>query len=158
MQIEIDSIKVPNRVRKDTGDLTSLVDSLRRVGQLNPITVTPDYELIAGFRRYMAARQAGWRSIEANVVSGLDELRRLEMELEENIHRKDFTPEEVLEGWKRLDKLRHPPLYRRVGAAVKRFFLRLCFWRKRPAKTTAVVPVPDTPPPSEESIENLDFQ
>ena len=82
------------------------------------------------------------------VVSGLDEVRRLEMELEENIHRKDFTPEEVLEGWKKLDRLRHPPLSRRIGLAVRAFFGRLCFWRrkKKPAAESAapVLPPPET--------------
>ena len=55
MQIPIDSIRIPERVRQDLGNLDSLMDSLKRVGQLNPITVTPEYELIAGHRRLTAA-------------------------------------------------------------------------------------------------------
>ena len=43
MQIPVDSITVPERVRKDPGNLDSLMESLKRVGQLNPIIVTPTY-------------------------------------------------------------------------------------------------------------------
>ena len=136
MQVPIASITVPERVRRDLGDLAPLMDSLRRVGQLNPITVSPAYELIAGHRRLSAASKLGWKTVDVVVVSGLDEVRRLEMELEENLYRKDFTPDEVLAGWKRLDALRHPPLRRRIGMALGRFFGRLAFWKrgkKRPA-------------------------
>lgn len=130
MQVPITSITIPERVRRDLGDLAPLMDSLKRVGQLNPITVSPAYELIAGHRRLTAATKLGWKTVDVVVVSGLDEIRRLEMELEENLYRKDFTPDEVLAGWKRLDELRHPSLRRRFGRAVRRFFGRLAFWKR----------------------------
>lgn len=131
MQIPVDSITVPERVRKDPGNLESLMASFKRVGQLNPILVTPTYELIAGFRRFTAAQELGWQSIEAEVVQAADEIRRLEMELEENVYRKDFTPEELLEGYKKLEKLRHPSVGRRLRRALGAFFSRLAFWRRR---------------------------
>ena len=131
MQIPIDSITVPERVRKDPGNLESLMASLKRVGQLNPIVVTPTYELIAGYRRLTAAQELGWQSVEVAVVQAADEVRRLEMELEENVYRKDFTPEEILEGYKKLEKLRHPSVGRRVRKAIGAFFSRLAFWRRR---------------------------
>ena len=115
MQIPVDSITVPERVRKDPGNLDSLMESLKRVGQLNPILVTPTYELIAGYRRLTAAQELGWQSVEVVVVQAADEVRRLEMELEENVYRKDFTPEEILEGYKKLEKLRHPSVGRRLA-------------------------------------------
>lgn len=139
MQIPIDSISVPERVRRDLGDLQPLMDSLKRVGQLNPITVTPSYELIAGHRRLTAASNLGWKTVDVTVVSGLDEVRRLEMELEENVFRKDFTPDEVLEGWKKLDRLRHPSAIRRAGRAVRAFFGRLAFWRRRARRAEAAL-------------------
>ena len=142
MQIPIDSITIPERVRKDLGDLQPLMDSLRRVGQLNPITVSPSYDLIAGHRRLTAATNLGWKTIDAVVVTGLDETRRLEMELEENIYRKDFTPDEVLEGWKKLDQLRHPRLGRRIGRAIRAFFGRLAFWKRRKPSEPAHEPPP----------------
>ena len=131
MQIPVDNVTVPERVRKDPGNLESLMASLKRVGQLNPILVTPSYELIAGFRRLTAAQELGWQSIEAEIVQAADEIRRLEMELEENVYRKDFTPEEILEGYKKLEKLRHPSVGRRMRRAIGAFFSRLAFWRRR---------------------------
>ncbi len=131
MQIPVDNITVPERVRKDPGNLDSLMESLKRVGQLNPIIVTPTYELIAGYRRLTAAQELGWQSVEVVVVQAADEVRRLEMELEENVYRKDFTPEEILEGYKKLEKLRHPSVGRRLRKALGAFFSRLAFWRRR---------------------------
>ena len=140
MQIIIEQIKVPVRVRKETGNLESLMESLTRCGQLNPITVTRDFELIAGFRRLTAAKRLNWKMIDANIVDGLTEERRLTIELEENIHRKDFTPEELLEGWKKLDALRHPKLGARIKNAFKNIFAKLAFWRKSPAAPNGAQP------------------
>jgi len=172
MQVPIDSVTVPERVRKDLGDLQPLMDSLKRVGQLHPIRLTPTYELISGHRRLTAAGNLGWKTIEAEIVAGLDETRRLEMELEENIYRKDFTPDEVLEGWKRLDALKHPTVGRRIRKAIGRFFGRLAFWKRRARKAeaelaeakkddapAAELPAPAAPPEAEpaagDSDENL---
>ena len=129
MQVMVDSIKVPDRVRKDLGNLDSLMESLKTCGQLNPITITRDMQLVAGFRRLTAARNLGWRMINANVIDYADELRVLQMEMEENYCRKDFTPEELLAGYKRLEELRHPKLTKRIGDALKKFAGKLAFWK-----------------------------
>ena len=174
MQIPIESISIPARVRRDLGDLQPLMDSLKRVGQLNPITVTPSYELIAGHRRLTAATRLGWKTVDVTVVAGLDEVRRLEMELEENVYRKDFTPDEVLEGWKRLDQLRHPSAMRRASRAIRAFFGKLAFWKRRARKAEAslaaarppagsdasAAPAPDAPDPPDgrEASEGVDSE
>jgi len=146
MQVLITNIKIPDRVRMDVGDLDPLMESLKRCGQLNPITLSREMELIAGFRRLSAAQRLGWKMIDATVVDGLTALRRLEMELEENVYRKDFTPDELLEGVKRLEALRHPKLRTRVKQAFKRMFGKLAFWKRRPSQTevqvTAIAPPP----------------
>lgn len=146
MQVLISDIKVPDRVRMDIGDLDPLIESLKRCGQLNPITLSREMELIAGYRRLSAAKRLGWKMIDATIVDGMTALRRLEMELEENIYRKDFTPDELLEGVKRLEALRHPKLKTRVKQAFKRLFGRLAFWKRRSRKTAsdqaALVPTP----------------
>ena len=96
MQIKIEDIKIPDRVRKDVGNIDSLAESLKRSGQITPISVTHDMTLIAGCRRVTAAKKLGWATIEATIVDGADAARLLEIELEENVYRKDFTPEELL--------------------------------------------------------------
>lgn len=129
MQILISSVSIPDRVRKDLGDLQSLMESLQRCGQLNPITVTREMVLIAGHRRFEAASRLGWRMIDATVVDGIDEIRRLEIELEENIHRKDFSPEELLAGVRKLDELRRPKPLRRFAQILRKTVSVLAFWR-----------------------------
>ena len=103
MLVKIEDIKVKKRVRRDLGDLTALKDSMHRYGLMNPITLNSNYELVAGERRLEAAKSLGWERINANILdSNVDNIRQLEMELEENNQRKEFTDEELMEGYKRL--------------------------------------------------------
>lgn len=122
MLVSIKDIKVKNRVRRDLGNLENLKDSLRRYGLLNPITLNSKYQLIAGERRLEAAKAIGWTSINANIIDNLTPLSQLEMELEENNQRKEFTDEELLEGYKRLARLRNPSPLRRLWNALVAFF------------------------------------
>ena len=114
MLVNINDIKIKKRVRRDLGDLEALKNSLRTYGLLNPITLNNKYELIAGERRLQAAKQLGWTNINAVIQNNLSEVEELEMELEENNQRKEFTNEELLEGYKRLEKLRNPSLWPKI--------------------------------------------
>ena len=125
MLVSIKDIKVKRRVRKDLGSLEDLKNSLRRYGLLNPITLNSKYELVAGERRLEAAKAIGWTSINANILDNLSELSQLEMEIEENNQRKEFTDEELLEGYKRLERLRNPNFFWRIWNAIKAFFARI---------------------------------
>ena len=125
MLVPIEKIKVKKRVRKDLGNLSDLKDSLRTYGLLNPITINSKYELIAGERRLTAAREIGWTNINANVVDNLTEIEQLEMEIEENNQRKEFTEEELLEGYKRLEKLRHPNFFYKIYLFFKKLFEKI---------------------------------
>ena len=92
---------------------------------MNPITITKDYRLIAGHRRLESARQLGWTTIDAVVMDIKDPVTRLELELEENTQRSNFPDLELLEGYKQLERLRNPSLFRRLWNAIKGFFLRI---------------------------------
>ena len=120
MLVPISQIKIKRRVRKDLGNLDDLKDSLRTYGLLNPITINSKYELIAGERRLTAAKEIGWTNINANIIDNLSDLEQLEMEIEENNQRKEFTEAELLEGYRRLEKLRNPG-----------FFYRIYLWFKK---------------------------
>lgn len=122
MLVNISEIKVKRRVRKDLGDLEPLKDSLRRYGLLNPITIDNKNRLIAGERRLEAAKLLGWTNINAVVVNNVSAITKLELELEENNQRKEFTDAELLEGYKRLERLRNPSIFRRILNAIVRFF------------------------------------
>ena len=115
-------MKVKKRVRKDLGDLDALKESLRRYGLLNPITIDNKNRLIAGERRLEAAKLLGWTNINAVVVNNISAITKLELELEENNQRKEFTDAELLEGYKRLERLRNPSIFRKILNAIVRFF------------------------------------
>ncbi|WP_193315237.1 ParB N-terminal domain-containing protein [Nostocoides sp. F2B08] len=103
---QVDSIVVGQRHRRDPGDLTSLVDSLKRVGLLQPITISPDGHLICGFRRLEAAKALQWRTVRVWVRSGLsDELTRLLAERDENTTHKPLSPLEAARLYEELRTL-----------------------------------------------------
>ena len=122
MLVNISDIKIKKRVRHELGDLEALKNSLRIYGLLNPITLNSKYELIAGERRLQAAKQLGWTNINANILNNLSDVDELEMELEENNQRKEFTKEELLEGYQRLEKLRNPGFWRRILILLKKIW------------------------------------
>lgn len=122
MLVNISDIKVKRRVRKDLGDLESLKNSLRTYGLLNPITLNSRYELVAGERRLEAAKQLGWTTINAQVLEIADKVSQLEIELEENIQRHDFTEEELLAGYTLLEKYRNPGFFRKIFDKIAAFF------------------------------------
>ncbi|MFW6152501.1 MAG: ParB N-terminal domain-containing protein [Verrucomicrobiota bacterium] len=120
MQVAVDSVVVKDRIRKEPGNIDSLKKSMHEIGQLSPLVLTRQNQLISGYRRLTAAKELGWHSIEAEYVDRDSEVDRLQMELEENVHRKDFTPEEVLAGYHRLEKLKSPGLKKKMGKFFKR--------------------------------------
>lgn len=122
MLVKIEDIKIKKRVRQNLGDMDALKESLRMYGLLNPITLNDNNELIAGERRLQAAKALGWTNINAVVLSNITSAEQLELELEENNQRKEFTKEELLEGYRRLERLRNPSIFMRIFAALQRFF------------------------------------
>ena len=132
MLVKISDIKVKRRVRKDLGNLDALKDSLRTYGLFNPITLDSKNVLIAGERRLEAAKAIGWETINAIVINKtLDKVSLLEMEMEENNQRKEFTDEELLEGYHRLEKLRHPSLIARFLRWLGSLFIKLADFLKK---------------------------
>lgn len=125
MQILISDIKIKKRVRKDLGDIEMLKESLSHYGLMNPIIVNSQYELVAGHRRLEAAKSLGWSTIEAIVVDTKDKLLQLELELEENIQRKQFTDSELIDGYEALEKLRNPSFFRKLMMKLQGFFVKV---------------------------------
>ncbi len=91
MKVRIDAIIIGRRIRRDAGDLGDLVDSIRRHGLMNPVTVTEGLELVAGYRRIAACRMLGMDEIECRVVAPASKVEMLLMEAEENRARKNLT-------------------------------------------------------------------
>lgn len=120
-EIALTEIKVTRRrERKDLGDLEELATSILRVGQLQPIVLDDENNLIAGERRTEAFKLNGATTILAIRKKDVTEDMAKEMELEENLQRKDFTLEERVRGLAELDRLRRArdPNWTQVQTAV----------------------------------------
>jgi ParB family chromosome partitioning protein len=106
--VPITSIR-PNRLqprtRFDEEAMANLAASIREVGVLQPILVretsSGEYELIAGERRWRAARRTGLQTIPVLVQSSSD-AHSLEQALVENLHREDLNPLEEASAFQQL--------------------------------------------------------
>lgn len=105
----------------DEEALMTLTASVREVGVLQPVLVRSAggdrYELIAGERRWRAAKRAGLQHIPAIVRTAADDAS-LEQALVENLHREDLNPLEEGAAYQQLIEdfgLTHDDLSRRVG-------------------------------------------
>jgi ParB family chromosome partitioning protein len=102
----------PDQPRKRFSEesIARLAASLDRSGMMYPLRVRPErdrFRLIAGERRYRAAKQAGLQEVQCLITEAKlspDEL--LEEQLIDNLHREDLDPIDQAEGYKRLMELR----------------------------------------------------
>ena len=102
---------VPNRYQPrknfDEENLEDLTNSIKERGVIQPIIVRKSnidnskYEIIAGERRWLAARKAGLHNIPV-VITDADDLKSLEFAIVENVQRHDLNPLEEAQGYKRL--------------------------------------------------------
>ena len=102
---------VPNRYQPrknfDEENLEDLTNSIKERGVIQPIIVRKSnkdnskYEIIAGERRWLAARKAGLHDIPV-VITDADDLKSLEFAIVENVQRHDLNPLEEAQGYKRL--------------------------------------------------------
>lgn len=123
LEIEVGRIRPnPHQPRKefDAEGLEELAASIREHGVVQPIVVRPDgegYELVAGERRWRAAKLAGLERIPA-LVREFSEAESMEIALVENLQREDLNPLEEAEAYKTLMemcRLTQEQLASRVG-------------------------------------------
>ena len=105
----IDPLKIKvkdglERFRRDLGDLKELGKSLKETGQIQPIVINREHELIVGGRR-VAACILGGMKVKAIYEDMVDPVKMRLYELEENLHRKDLTPAEYALATEELHKL-----------------------------------------------------
>jgi ParB family transcriptional regulator, chromosome partitioning protein len=106
-RVKVGDVKIRvKRQRSELGDLEGLAESILRIGQLTPIIITRNDELIAGERRLEAFKLNGMVLIEALYSDEVDPIMLEEMELEENIRRKQLTWQEEQHAIARIHKLR----------------------------------------------------
>lgn len=88
----------------DEDQIAELADSIRKVGVLQPIIVRPEgagYQIIAGERRWRAARAAGLERVPVRVMA-TSATEALALALIENLQREDLNPIEEARGYRRL--------------------------------------------------------
>ena len=109
-QLEISAL-IPNKYQPrkifDENYLKDLTNSIKERGVIQPIIVRKSrtnenkFEIIAGERRWHAAKKAGLNQVPV-VITEADDLKSLEFAIIENVQRHDLNPLEEAQGYKRL--------------------------------------------------------
>ncbi|HLR96473.1 MAG TPA: ParB/RepB/Spo0J family partition protein [Jiangellaceae bacterium] len=108
-QVRVDEVIVGERARRDYGDLTSLMDSIREHGILQPIGLAPGNHLLFGGRRLEAAKRLGMTVIDVTRPrTQTDALSLLKAERDENTCRKDMTPSELVALGMQIEEMERP--------------------------------------------------
>lgn len=95
----------PENPRKNLGDLSELVESIKKNGVLQNLTVIPvegepgEYMTLIGHRRYAAGTQAGVEKFPCQIAENLTPREQVSIMLEENMQRNDLTILEQANGF-----------------------------------------------------------
>jgi ParB family chromosome partitioning protein len=106
--------------RRDMGDLVELTDSIRENGIIEPVIVRPkngNFEIIAGERRFRAAKEAGLHEIPC-IEHDIPDNEALEMSIIENIQRKDLNVFEQAQSIRQLAEIygyTHEEIAKKIG-------------------------------------------
>ncbi len=122
MQVRIKDIVVKERARGNEGDLESLMKSMEKHGQLNPIIINSKKQLIAGYRRLTAAKKLGWEKINATMLEITDKADMLAIEIDENVQRLEFESLDLEKAYNKLEKLRKKNIFVRFWHWLKNLF------------------------------------
>ena len=102
---QVESCAAQPRKQFDPDALADLADSIREHGIIQPLTVrklqSGYYQIIAGERRWRAARMAGLSEVPAIVIEA-DDRKAMELAMIENLQREDLNPMEEAEGYQQL--------------------------------------------------------
>lgn len=92
----------PRNERKTFRNMAGLIASIKAVGLVEPITVTPEpddtYRIITGHRRFRAAQAAGLELVEVLIREPEDELIRRQKSVISNVQREDIGPVELADA------------------------------------------------------------
>ncbi len=102
---QIESFSGQPRKRFDEASLAELADSIREHGLIQPLTVrrlsSGYYQIIAGERRWRAAKLAGLKELPVVIIEA-DDRKAMELAMIENLQREDLNPMEEAEGYRAL--------------------------------------------------------
>jgi site-specific DNA-methyltransferase (adenine-specific) len=105
-EVLVANILVGDRFRQDYGDMDGLKRSIQTHGLIEPIILDRENNLLCGGRRYKAYSELGLERIPALYRDEVDDLLARELELEENIQRKEMSWDEVADLTKEIHTLK----------------------------------------------------
>lgn len=94
VEVEIDSITIGDRIRRDFSHVPDLAESIKNEGLIQPVVLTYNRKLIAGESRIRACKTLGYKSIRAVFRGVLDESQLVVLEATENNARQNLTWQE----------------------------------------------------------------
>src|SRR6056297_1322007 len=110
--IKVNDIELGQRYREDYGDIDDLVADIKEKGLIQPLAVIESteeggsYRLLAGGRRFTAAKQADIENVPANIYPNtLSELQTRGIELAANLCRKDLEWKEQIKLQQEIHRL-----------------------------------------------------
>ena len=108
--IAVAEIKISDRARTEMGSVGELCTSIQKFGLLNPIIIDQYMNLHCGERRLRAFKELKLEFIPCRFIENLSEVEKLEVELDENIRRKELTwteelflKEKITRKWQELE-------------------------------------------------------
>lgn len=141
MKLSIDQIHAGERIRRESGELSELMESIRTVGLIHPVLVNEKNELISGFRRLEACRRLGFEDIEViRVFTEGQAVRGLDLEYHENIGRQNLSESEKQSFRTKRERLLHPP---RKRLFLTRWFQSLWYRIRTLFRRSSPGPAPD---------------
>jgi ParB/RepB/Spo0J family partition protein len=109
LDVPVESVIVlPDRVRKEIDSrvegegLRDIQNSMDALGLVHPISLTKDFVLRAGQRRFMCAKRLGWSTVPAQLINDASPETLARIEFEENFTRKNFNTVEAIQGKARI--------------------------------------------------------
>lgn len=121
--VHISEIKTSGIRRGSDAEFSTLIDSMRSLGQLQEIILNSRHELIDGRRRYAAAKHLGLKNLRAFVNPTFDDaIKALKAERDANGHgcRVPLTRHEALELARKLEELENPEAAKRKIERLKK--------------------------------------
>ena len=95
ISLPVGQIKVGDRLRSlDPDKVVELAESIDKIGLINPITVTPENNLLSGYHRLEATKLLKKETIDCQIVE-LDSIRSRLVELDENLKRHELNDIEI---------------------------------------------------------------
>ncbi len=117
-EVLISEITIGKRHRKAVVNIDALAASITEVGLLQPVVITPEKKLVAGFRRIKAYEQLGRAKIPTIIAKSLDEAALLlKAERDENTCREPFTIEEGVAMREAIDEIERRSAKQRQDAS-----------------------------------------